>query len=170
MNHFECEKAPSKSRIQNWVDHFEKYGIVENLNAASDTRRSHSGRPRKRKAEMIERVRESVLRSPKRSVRKRSQSLSIFRESCRRVLVKYLGAYPYRIQTMQTLTALKKQQIKAMAVKLLEKIEKNSNFLNLLWTSDEAHFHLEGKVNSKTNVYWGTSKPSEIATKAPSFP
>ena len=146
MRHFECEKAPAKSRIQNWVDHFEKYGTVENLNAANENRPSHSGRPKKRTPELINRVRESLHQSPKRSVRKRSQSLGMSRETCRRVLVNDIGAYPYRIQTLQTLTISDKKQRKAMAVKILEKIDETPSFLNLLWTSDEAHFHLDGKV------------------------
>ena len=71
-------------------------------------------------------------------------------------------AYPYRIQTKQTSD---KEQRNAMAVKILEKIQEIPSFLNLLWTSDEAHFLLEGRVNSKTNVFWGTSRPNEVATK-----
>ena len=77
MRQIECEKAPSKSRIQNWVDHFEKYGTWEDLNAASENRQRHSGRPKKRTAELVESVRESLKESPKRSVRKRSQSLAV---------------------------------------------------------------------------------------------
>lgn len=165
MRQFEFEKAPSKSRIKNWVDHFEKYGTVENLNAASENRPSHSGRPKKRTAELIKSVRESLQQSPKRSVRKRSQSLNMSRETCRRVLVNNIRAYPYRIQTLQTLTVSDKKQRKAMAVKILDKIEETTRFLNLLWTSDEAHFHLDRKANSKTNVFWGSSRPNEVATK-----
>ena len=52
-----------------------------------------------------------------------------------------------------------------MVVKLLEKIESEPRFLGNLWMSDEAHFHLHGKVNSKNNVYWGTEKPIEVAQK-----
>ena len=52
-----------------------------------------------------------------------------------------------------------------MAVKMLEKIKKTPGFLNLLCTSDEAHFHLDGKANSKVNVFWGSSRPNEVATK-----
>ena len=48
---------------------------MENLNAASENRPSHSGRPKKRTAKLVESVRESLQQSPKRSVRKRSQSL-----------------------------------------------------------------------------------------------
>ena len=42
-------------------------------------------------------------------------------------------------------------------------MEENSSFRSLIWTSDEAHFHLEGKVNSKNNVFWGSEKPTEVA-------
>ena len=48
---------------------------------------------------------------------------------------------------------------------MLEKIEETPSFLNLLWTSDEAHFHLDGKTNSKTNVCWVSTRPNEVATK-----
>ena len=46
MHQFECEQTPPKNRIQAWVDHFEKYGTVENLNVANKNRLSHLGRPK----------------------------------------------------------------------------------------------------------------------------
>ena len=76
-----------------------------------------------------------------------------------------IRAYPYRIQTLQTLTASDKKQRSTIAVNMLDKIEKTPSFLNLLWTSDEAHFHLDGKANSKTNLFWGSSRPNKVATK-----
>ena len=142
------------------MDHFEKYGTVESLNAASENRPSHSGRPNKGTAELVKSVRESLQQSPKRSVRERSQSLGMSRETCSRVLVNDIRAYPYRIRTLQTLTASEKKQRSAMAAKMLEE---TPSFLNLLWTSDEAHFHLDGKANTKTNVFWGSSRPNEVA-------
>ena len=42
----ECEKAHSKSRFQEWVDHFESYETVENVNATSDNRPNQSRRTR----------------------------------------------------------------------------------------------------------------------------
>ena len=165
MLQFECQKAQSKSRSQNWVDHFEKYGTVENLNATIENRPSHSGCPKKRTAELVESARECLQQSPKRSGRKRSQSLGMSHETCRRVLVNDIRDYPYRIETLQTLTASDKKQRSAMAVKMLEKIEETPSFLNLLWTSDEAHFHLDIKANSKTNVFRGSSRPNEVSTK-----
>ena len=80
------------------MDHFEKYGTVENLNTASENHPSHSGRPKKQTAELVESVRESLQQSPKRSVHKQSQSLSMSRETCRRVLVNDIRAYPYSLR------------------------------------------------------------------------
>ena len=54
----------------------------------------------------------------------------------------------------QILTASNKEQRKTMAVMLLDKIKETPEFLNLLWTSDEARFHRERKVNSERNVFW----------------
>ena len=143
------------------MDHFEKYGTVESLNAASENHPSHSGHPKKRTAKLVESVRKFLQQSPKRNVRKRSQSLGMSRETCRRMLVNDIRAYPYRIQT---LTASEKKQRSVMSVKMLEKIKETPSFLNLLWTSDEAHFHLDGKANSKTIVFWGYSRPNQVAT------
>ena len=52
-----------------------------------------------------------------------------------------------------------------MAVKILEKIQGKPSSLNLLWTLDEAHFHLERKVNTKTNVCCEFSRSKKVATK-----
>lgn len=42
IHQFECEKALSKSRIKNCVDHFEKYGSVKNLFAAGQNCQNYS--------------------------------------------------------------------------------------------------------------------------------
>ena len=112
--------------------------------------------------EFIYDVRDAVENSPKRSIRKRSQALGITPTTLWRVLKLDLHVFPYRIQTGQKLS---NEDIKRlnMAEKLVAKVESCDSFLRLLFTSDEAHFDLDGKVNSKNNVYWGTQKPLEIA-------
>ncbi|KAI6649680.1 hypothetical protein LOD99_6684 [Oopsacas minuta] len=76
-----------------------------------------------------------------------------------------LGMFPYRIQTHQKLSEADKNRRKEMTKVLLDKIEESDTFLKNLWTTDEAHFHLDGQVNSKNNVYWGTSPPAEVAVR-----
>ena len=29
----------------------------------------------------------------------------------------------------------------------------------------EAHYHLDGRVNSKKNIYWGSTRPTEVSQK-----
>lgn len=162
---FRKEKAPGRQRIYDWQKKFDAHGTVENLNSKSVNRPTHSGRPTVRTPAMIERVRRDVEQSPKRSTRKRSQSLDIERRTLRRILRVDLGKFPYHIQTMQKLTADDKRRRQAMAEALMEKIEVNKAFLPYFFTSDEAHFHLDGQVNSKNNIFWGEKPPIEVAQK-----
>ncbi|KAI6658819.1 Transposable element Tc3 transposase [Oopsacas minuta] len=118
-----------------------------------------------RTSHVIAMVRESVEQSPKRSIRKRSQTLPISRSTMMRVMTEDLGIFPYRIQTHQKLSEADKYRRKEMAKVLLDKIEESDTFLKNLWTTDEAHFHLDGQVNSKNNGYWGTSPPAEVAVR-----
>ena len=125
---FEMDKSPGKSVIQDWVNKFEKFGTVLNLNSKCDERPTHSGRPRIRTEQVVDMVRESVEQSPKRSVRRRSQSLNLSYGTCRRVIVDDLEKYPYRIQTKQKLNVADKAKRKAMSTKMLDKMEKNPKF------------------------------------------
>ncbi|KAI6661982.1 hypothetical protein LOD99_9652 [Oopsacas minuta] len=110
---------------------------------------THSGRKRLRTSHVIAVVRESVEQSPK-----RSKTLPVSRSTMMRVMTEDLGMFPYRIQTHQKLSEADKNRRKEMAKVLLDKIEESDTFLKNLWTTDETHFHLDGQVNSKNNVYW----------------
>ena len=153
LHFFNTDRAPDKKRIQVWVAKFSEFGTAQNRNRKSDERGSHSGRKRVRDEPLIARIRSDVENSPKRSTRKRCQSLEIARTTLRRVLKDDLGKYPYRIQTKQKLTPADMKRREEMAVVLMDKIEENKTFLPYLFSSDEAHFHLDGQVNSKNNVF-----------------
>ena len=131
-----------------------------NLNRKDTNRQSHSGRPKSSRApSKVAAVRDSVVRRPFKSLRRRSQELGINRESVRRILIADLNMYPYRIQIKQKLTPgdMKKQVI--MCHWFCDKIDAVPDFLDNVWFSDEAHFLLSGHVNSKNNVFWGTTLP-----------
>ena len=66
-------------------------------------------------------VQESAERSPKRSLRRRSQSLNLSMLTGRKLIVADLNKYPYRIQTKQKLTVADK---KDLAEKMAEKGQK----------------------------------------------
>ena len=95
---FQCRHYPGKRLIHRWAQKFREHGTVLNLNG-KDKRDTYSGRPKSaRSQENIDAIRDSIGRSPIKSLRGRSQELGINRESIRRILVKDLQLHPYRIQ------------------------------------------------------------------------
>ena len=100
----------------------------------------------------VDAVRDSVRRSPKKSFQRRSQDLDISCSSVDRILKNDLQFYPCRIQIKQTLT----QHDMATRVEMRQwfesKLEENSDFLQNVWLSGEAHFSLSGHVKSKNCV------------------
>ena len=108
---FEVDRELHKSVIRNWVSEFETCRTTVNLNKKSTDRFSHSGRPRTSTQQIVEMVQESVERSPKRSLRRRSQSLNLSMSTGRKVIVADLNKYPYRIQTKQKLTVADKKDM-----------------------------------------------------------
>ena len=130
---FGTELAPTKSAIFKMVKKFQYAGTVKNLNKKCEDRETHSGRKRLRTSHVIAMVRESVEQSPKRSTRKRSQTLPISRSTMMRVMTEDLGMFPYRIQTHQKLSEADKNRRKEMAKVLLDKIEESDTFLKNLW-------------------------------------
>ena len=88
-----------------FTDGFREQGTVLNLNYNGIVRDTHCGRTvSARSPENVDDVRDSVGRSPKKSLRRRSQELGIPRESMRRILVKDLQLHPYLIQIKHKLT------------------------------------------------------------------
>lgn len=115
-----------------------------------------------RTPENVAAVRDSVGRSPKKSIRKRAQLLGLTRSSVQRILSVDLSLYPYRIQIKHTLTDADKAKRVTMCQWFMDTIEEDPQFLDNLWFSDEAHFTLYGHANSRNNVFWGTSPPDEV--------
>ena len=105
---FGVDRELHKSVIQDWASNFETYWTVVNLNKKSSDRFSHSGRPSTRTQQIVEMVQESVERSPKRSLRRRSQSLNLSMLTCRKLIVVDWNKYPYLVHTKQKLTVVDK--------------------------------------------------------------
>ena len=80
-------------------------------------------KPTARSTENIAAVRDSVGRSPKKSVRRRSQDLGLNKSSVQRILTKDLHLYPYRIQVKQKLTTADKEKRVKMCNWFSDKIE-----------------------------------------------
>ena len=158
---FNFNNYPQKSQIYRWAHKFQATGSLNNLNKKGETPRS--GRKlTARSPDHVDAVRDSVGRSPKKSIRRRSQELGLSRASVQRIMVKDLQLYPYRIQIKHKLTPADMEKRVVMCQWFENKIEEDPDFLDEVWFSDEAHFLLSGHVNSKNNVFWGTQAPNEI--------
>ncbi|XP_061777078.1 polyamine-transporting ATPase 13A3-like [Nerophis ophidion] len=140
-----------------WINKFRTHGSVNNLNRKDTDGQSHSGRPKSsRTPQNVDAVRDSVVRK---SVRRRSQELGMNRESVRRILIAVLHLYPYGIQIQQKLTPADKRIQVIMCQWFCDKIDAAPDSLDNVWFSDEAHFLLSGHVNSKKNIFWGSTPP-----------
>ena len=99
---FRCREFPVHSMIYRWVNKFRTHGTVHNLNRKDTSRQSYSGRPKSsRTLHNVAAVRDSVVRSPSKSVRRRSQELGSQALGRRREVVRVLqwfqqdGATPH---------------------------------------------------------------------------
>ncbi|PSN41601.1 hypothetical protein C0J52_17604, partial [Blattella germanica] len=147
--------VPSKHAIKGWINNFEETG--------SALKKKPTGRPRSaRTPQNIDVVRESVLRSPRRSIRKQSAAVGMSRESVRRILRLDLKFHPYKLQIVQELKENDYQLRLGFCQEMITKINNDDEFLNKLWMSDEAHFHLTGYVNKQNYRYWADTNPNEV--------
>ena len=90
--------------IYRWVNKFRTHGTVHNLNHKDSNWQLHSGRPKSsRTPHNVAAVRNSVSRSPSKSVLWRSQLFGIPRESVRRILIADISLYVTRYRLNKSL-------------------------------------------------------------------
>ena len=165
---FNCKSSPPKSRVQSWTKKFLEHGTLLNLNSkkAGVDKNTHSGRPLTvRDQRTIEKVNDSVRENPKKSIRRRSQELGVKKSSLQKILTTDLKLTAYHIQIHQSLSPGDVVRRVDMCRWFKERLEENPAFLRNVWFSDEAHFLLSGHVNSKNNIYWGSTPPTEVVEK-----
>lgn len=145
------QPVPSNNAIRMWVNNLEQTG---------STSKNRGGSARTvRTPENIERVRQAILRSPRRSAIRHATRLRISDRSVRRILHQDLLNHPYKIQVVQSLHPGDFQQRIRFCEVMLARLEENDDQVNNLWMSDEAHFHLSGFVNKQNFRYWAAENP-----------
>ena len=152
--HYQVRNAPSDNAIRSIVRRFEQQGAVTDL--------PRTGRPRNvRTDENRERVREIVEETATTSTRRRSTELGISRSSLRRILHS-LQLFPYKVQMVQELKPADYEARLQCAIRLQELAQNEPNFIQKLLMSDEAHFHLNGFINTQNYRFWGSENPRII--------
>ena len=145
--------APHRNTIENWMKKFKETGSVND--------RPRSGRP-SISLEAVTDVERAFDQSPKKSLRRASSELNIPVSSVHKILKMKLHRHAYKIQVVQMLWEEDFNSRLDFCQIMLSHIANLDNFLDELTFSDEATFHLSGKVNRHNCRIWGTEKPHEI--------
>ena len=117
-----------------------------------DTRRS--GRPRTSE-ENIERVRQSVSTFSYEVHPPATRQLELIRSTVHKVLHKNLKLYAYKVQMLQALQPNDMPRRKEFAANMLQRISEDEAFLKRVYFSEEATFHVSGKLNKHNVRIWG---------------
>jgi len=144
-------QPPKRKSICRWNHQFEQTGCL--------CKGKSSGRPRVSE-ENVRRIQESFERSPHKSTRTASRELGIPQPTVWRVLRRRLLFKPYRLQLVQALRPNDKRKRVEFCDRMLQNTE-DDIFLPRLIFSDEATFHLSGKVNRHNDRIWGLQNPQE---------
>jgi hypothetical protein len=92
----------------------------------------------------MDRLQESLTRSPQKSTRRTSRELEICHVTVWRIRHKRLACKPYRLQLLQALTPEDHDLRHEFSLEFQERLQEEADKLVF---SDEACFHLSGKVN-----------------------
>ena len=153
---FPGKQCPCERTIKRLVDK------LRNTDSLADNNKVHSGRPfSTRTPANIQAVRDRLQQSPQKSTRRLSQEVGISRTSVRRVIHKGLTFFPYKMQILQQQTDANKRERLEFCPSISERMENNPGVLDLIFFSDETHFHFIGHVNKQDMRYWEPNQPYE---------
>ena len=76
-----------------------------------------------------------------------------------------LKLFPYIISVRHKLQVKDMEKRHLMCDWLAGKLERSPGWINNVWFSDEAHFHLNGSINNHNNIFWGSEPPKEITER-----
>ena len=138
---------PDVKSIKNWYDKFKDTGSVGDL--------KRTGKPTS-SDETVDSVRTAFQRSPRKSTRTASIELGVPKRTVVKILHRRLHLYPYKVQIAQALQPNDRPQRAAFATEVLERIESDREYLQHVAISDEATFHISGKVNRHNVRIWAS--------------
>lgn len=157
---FKVRYAPDIKTIKLLSERFLAVGSIEKLN------QGRSGRKRsKRSSENIEKVKTAIQETPTKSIRKLAAQVHSSKSTVQRILKKDLRLTPYKISVHQTLSDNDKTQRIAFASWFCDMCTGDGGFLDNLWCSDEAHFLLNGGVNTQNCRIWANTLPDTVMEK-----
>lgn len=146
------KQPPHRNTIAKWMTKFKETGSVHD--------KHRSGRPRI-SDDSVSSVVEAFTNSPKKSVRRASLELKLPKSTVHKILRIKLHMKAYKIQIHQTLLQDDYYARLSFCHQFNGKRSSDDAFLSRLIFSDEATFHISGKVNRHNCRIWGTENPHE---------
>ena len=144
---------PDVKSIKSWYQKFKETGSVDDL--------KRTGRPRTSE-ETVNAVHTSFQRSPSQSTRRAARELQVPQLTVVDILHKHLQFRAYKLQILQALHPNDRPQRTAFAEEILERIDADNDYLQYVAFSDEATFHVSGKVNRHNVRIWGSENPHAV--------
>ena len=93
------------------------------------------------------------------SIRTAARQLDLPRATVHKVLNKNLRLFAYKAQMLQALQSNDMPRGKEFVVNMLHRISEDEALLKRVCFSDEATFHVSGKLNKHSVRIWGTENP-----------
>ena len=161
--HFNRATAPCKTAMQKMVQKMTTEFTCKNLNTG------RSGRPATVVTdENVLRVQESAMELPRIGTRPRSAMLDMTRTSLRRILVRELQLFPYKMQLKHAMEPQDPAARMHFADWFLRKQQDspNADFVDNVIFFDEAHIDIDGYVNSQNARHWGSQRPTDVVERS----
>lgn len=152
-----AKPPPAETSIQRWYEKFKATGSVADL--------PRSGRPRT-SDDVVNAVQESVQRSPMKSLKRRSLELGVAKSTLHNILRKKVKARAYMLKFVHNLIEEDCDMRKEFCERMLTRLNGDDGdaLQSVILFSDEATFHLSGKVNRHNCRIWGVVNPHEFDT------
>lgn len=119
------------------------------------------GRP-KVSEETVDVIRTTFTQCPTKSVRRAARELHIPKSTVHKVLHRRLKLHAYKLQILHAIQPNDRPRRAQFASDLLKCIEEDGDYMSHVCFTDEATFHLSGKVNKQNVRIWGSEKPHAI--------
>lgn len=120
-------------------------------------------------ARAVVKIKKAIAKNPHHSTRQLAEIAEVSQSVVEKILKKWLGLYPYKLQRVQK----QRRGDKAKRIRLCKWLVPKLNrpqFHRNLFTSDECHFFLNGAVLKQNCRVWGLSPPSETIPYDPYAP
>ena len=157
---FSARTAPTRKTILRSTEKFIAHGTVKNQYKGTCGPKTTISTTK-----TIKKLDDIVRQTPKISVRRLAQRTHVSRTTTHRLLKNTLCLTPYNISVHHSLTEVDCEERIAFCQWLKQKCDLFDDFLNNIWFSDEAHFHLNGQVNRQNCRFWGKTPPDEVLQK-----